>query len=127
ALMTFVNEATKRAEHLRRDQAERFVLALAPFAPHVAEELWSRLGHPGSLAREPWPFPDPRWLASNEVELVVQVNGKLRGRVTVPVDAEQAAVERAAESAEGVVAHLAGKQRVKTILVPGRLVNFVVR
>jgi leucyl-tRNA synthetase len=125
ALMTFVNEATKRPGALTRAQAERFALALAPLAPHVAEELWSRLGHAGSQSAAPWPKADPRYLARDEITLVVQVNGKKRAEVAVPADADRDALAAAArDAAQG---HLAGRQVVKTVVVPGRLVNFVVR
>ena len=125
ALMTFVNEALPRTEHLRHDQAERFVLALSPFAPHVAEELWSRLGHERSLAHVPWPTYDPAHLVEDEIEFVIQVNGKLRGKVRCAKDAEQDAVVEAARAE--VPSWLEDKQVVKTVVVPGRLVNFVVR
>ncbi len=125
AFMTLLNDAAKRPGALTRSQAERFVLALSPFAPHVAEELWSRLGHAGSLAREPWPRVDPRYLIEEELELAVQVNGKVRGNVRVPRAAPQAEIEASARLA--VERWLEGKTPVKTVLVPGRLVNFVVK
>jgi leucyl-tRNA synthetase len=125
ALMTFVNEATKRPGVLTRGQAERFTLALAPFAPHFAEELWSRLGHATSLVRGPWPEPEARYLAQEELTFVVQVNGKRRAEAVVPAGADRDAMEAAALAAAG--AHVAGKELVKTVVVPGRLVNFVVR
>jgi len=125
AMMTFVNEALKRPGALVRDQAERFVLALAPFAPHVGEELWRRLGHPASLAFESWPAVDARYVEEDEFELVVQVLGKVRGRARAPRGATNEELEALAR---GVVAsHLAGKELVKTVVVPDRLVNFVVR
>ena len=124
ALMTFVNEATKRRAALTRGQVERFVLALAPFAPHVAEELWSRLGHAETLAYAPWPRPDERYLVEDEFELVVQVNGKLRARITAPKAADKSQLE---ELARGAAAdHLAGREVKRAVVVPGRLVNFVV-
>jgi leucyl-tRNA synthetase len=125
ALMTFVNDATKAAEHLRRDQAERFVLALSPFAPHLAEELWSRLGHTEALARAAWPTCDPKWLVEDEIEIVVQVNGKVRGRVKVPKDIDKDALGELAKAHTG--SHLEGVTIVKTVVVPGRLVNFVAK
>ena len=125
ALMTFVNEATGRTEHLRRDQGERFVLALSPFAPHLCEELWSRLGHGASLAQAAWPTYDPAYLVEDEVEIVIQVNGKLRAKITCAKDAAKDDVAAAATAA--VPSWLEGKQVVKTVVVPGRLVNFVVK
>jgi leucyl-tRNA synthetase len=123
--MSWLNEASKRPGALTRSQAERFVLALSPFAPHFTEELWSRLGHSKSLAREPWPRVDPRYLVEEEIEYPVQVNGKLRGNVRVPRAASEAEIEAAAR--EAVARWLEEKSVVKTILVAGRLVNFVVR
>jgi leucyl-tRNA synthetase len=125
ALMAFVNEATKRPQALTRGQAERFVLALSPFAPHVAEELWQRLGNPSELSRTPWPTVLEEFLGDEEIEIAVQVQGKLRGTVRVAKDAPQADVERAAR--ESVPQWLAGKELVKTVVVPGRLVNLIVR
>jgi leucyl-tRNA synthetase len=109
-----------------RSVAEPLVLMLAPLCPHVAEELWSRLGHPTSLAHGPFPVADERWLAAESVEYPIQVNGKLRSRVTVPADADGDAVQAAALADEKVAAALAGREPRKVILVPGRLVNLVV-
>jgi leucyl-tRNA synthetase len=125
AFMSFLNEAVKESAALRRDQLERFVLSLAPFAPHVAEELWSRLGHPDLVAIAPWPAYDRAHLVDDEVEYPIQVNGKLRGKVTVARTASAAEVERAAR--EAVAEQLAGKAVVKVVVVPGKLVNFVVK
>jgi leucyl-tRNA synthetase len=105
---------------------EPLVLMVAPLAPHMAEELWSRLGHPGSLAWAPFPEADERWLAEDTVAVAVQVNGKVRSQVTVPADADAAALEAAARADEKIAAQLAGKTVRRVIAVPGRLVNFVV-
>ncbi|MCB9915180.1 MAG: leucine--tRNA ligase [Planctomycetes bacterium] len=124
-MMSFVNEATKRTAALTRSQAERLVLMLSPFAPHVAEELWQRLGHAGSLAHAAWPRLREEFLVEDEVEVVVQVLGKLRGRVKAPAAASQ---DELLELARATVSEqLAGKRVVKEIVVPGKLVNFVVR
>jgi leucyl-tRNA synthetase len=109
-----------------REVAEPLVLMLAPLAPHVAEELWAGLGHDESLAREPFPIADPALLAEDTVEYPVQVNGKVRGRVVVPVDADAGAVEAAALAEARVVAALGGATPRKVIVVPGRMVNVVV-
>ncbi len=124
AMMEFVNEATKRRAALTRSQAERLLCALAPFAPHIAEELWSRLGHEGSISRAPWPLPDPRYLADEEIDLVVQVNGKLRARIRAPRQADRSVLEEL--SREAVGPQLEGKAIQRVVVVPGRLVNFVV-
>jgi leucyl-tRNA synthetase len=125
ALMGFVNEATRRVGALTRGQGERFLLALSPFAPHVADELWTRLGNEGSICLEAWPQVDPAWLEEDSVEIVVQVLGKVRGRVRLPKGASQPEVERAAR--EAVPQWLEGKQLVRTVVVPGKLVNLIVK
>ena len=106
---------------------EPFVLLLSPFAPHLGEELWNLLGHDESLAHEPWPECDESLLVTSTVEVPVQVNGKLRGKVTVATDAPQETIQEAAAADEAVARFLADKTVVKTIVVPGRLVNFVVK
>jgi len=125
AMMTFVNEALKRPGALRRDQAERLVLALAPFAPHVAEELWARLGHAESVARAPWPAADSRYVEDDDFELVVQVLGRVRARTRAPRGADRSELEALGRTA--VAAHLEGHEVLKVVVVPGRLVNFVTR
>jgi leucyl-tRNA synthetase len=127
AMIEFVNLATASGAPLTRSQAERFALTLAPFAPHLAEEVWSRLGHTRSLAYEPWPQVDERMLRDTEIELPVQVNGKLRDRITVPAEAEPKAVESAALSASKVREALEGKTVVKIVVVPRKLVNIVIK
>ena len=105
---------------------EKFLIVLSPFAPHLAEELWARLGHGQSLAYEPWPQADASLLVEDTVEIVVQVNGKVRGRVRVPVAAAQDVVSAAARNEASVAGHLAGKTVRKEIFVAGRLLNIVV-
>jgi leucyl-tRNA synthetase len=109
-----------------RALAETFTLLLAPFAPHIAEEMWERLGHHKSLARRPWPEYDAAKLQESTMELPVQVNGKLRDKVSVPADATEAAILEAAARAEKVVPYLDGKTVRKKLYVPKKLVNFVV-
>jgi leucyl-tRNA synthetase len=102
-------------------------LMLAPLAPHLAEEVWARLGHAESLAYEPFPQPDPAYLVVEEVEIVVQVDGKVRARVKVPAGASEAEHEAAARAGARIAANLDGVDVLKVIVVPGRLVNFVTR
>ena len=109
-----------------REAAEALVLILAPLAPHIAEELWANLGHEQSLAWEAFPEADPTWLAVDEIELPVQVNGKLRGHVTVPADADDDAVQQAALQVERVAAALHGAEVRRVVVVPGRMINFVI-
>ena len=106
---------------------EGLTQVLSPFAPHMCEELWRVLGHAESLAYEPWPAFDESAIKEDTVEVPVQINGKVRGRVVVPAGADQATLEAAARSDEKVAAQLEGKTVVKAIVVPGRMVNFVVK
>ena len=126
AMMEFVN-AVFKAGKFTASQAERFTMVLAPFAPHLAEELWQQLGHTESLAYEPWPAFDPKLVVEDTVEIPVQVNGKLRSVVSVPAGASQEAILEAALADEKVQAAVAGKTVVKKIVVPGKLVNLVVK
>jgi leucyl-tRNA synthetase len=124
-MMEFVNEIAG-VEPRPKSLLRPFVLILSPFAPHLAEELWQLLGGTKSLACEPWPEFDPKLCEDAEVEIPVQINGKLRARVLVPAGSDQAAIQTAASADSRIAELLAGKQIVKTIVVPGRLVNFVV-
>ncbi|MBN2560083.1 MAG: leucine--tRNA ligase [Phycisphaerae bacterium] len=129
AMMAFVNEAY-RAKAIHKGQAERFVLLLSPFAPHVGEELWQRLrgdGWKDSVAYEPWPTFDPGLVVEERIEIPIQVNGKLVGRVTVAKDATQEDVEAAAMADAKVVARIGDKTIMKKIHVRGRLLNIVVK
>jgi leucyl-tRNA synthetase len=106
---------------------ESLVLMLAPFAPHLAAELWEQIGRNDGVLRHPWPKFDEALAREDEIEVPVQINGKLRGLVRVPTDASRDALEAAARADEKVQAALAGKTVVKVIVVPGKLLNFVVR
>jgi leucyl-tRNA synthetase len=99
---------------------------LAPLAPHAAEELWARLGHEESLAWADFPVADPALLVDDTVEVPVQVNGKVRAVISVPADADAAAMEQAARDDARVSAALDGRETKRVVAVPGRLVNFVV-
>ena len=103
------------------------VLLLAPFAPHLAHELWEMVGEKRSLLRAPWPKYDPALAKENEIEIPVQINGKLRSLIVVPVDSAKEVIQDGALSNEKIKAAITGKQIVKLIVVPGKLVNIVVR
>ncbi|MCU1357682.1 MAG: leucyl-tRNA synthetase [Acidimicrobiales bacterium] len=109
-----------------KDIAEPLVLLLAPLAPHIAEELWARLGHESSLTYQDFPVAQEDLLVEDAVEIPVQVNGKVRSRIIVPVAADAAAIETAARDDEKVAALLADATVRKVIAVPGKMVNFVV-
>ncbi len=123
-LMVFARDLEKDAPATRA-LVDPFVLLLAPLAPHLAEELWERLGRPESLASAPWPQADAAFLVSDEIEISVQVAGKLRARVRVPKDADEAAVRAAALGEENVKKHLGASEPRRVIYVPRRLINFV--
>jgi leucyl-tRNA synthetase len=124
AMMEFVNAVTAQ-ESRPRALLEPFVLLLAPYAPHLAEELWERLGHRESLAYQPWPAYDPAWLVEHTVTVVVQVNGKLRDKIEVPAGTAEAELERLALASAKVKEFAAGKSVKKVVVVPGKLVNIV--
>lgn len=126
-LIEYTNHLTKEhRDAVPRAAVEPLVLMLAPLAPHMAEELWLRLGHQTPLAHGPFPVADPTYLVDDTVEYPVQVNGKVRGRVLVAADADQDALKAAALADDKVQAFLAGANPRKVIVVPGRLVNLVV-
>jgi leucyl-tRNA synthetase len=124
-LMVFAREIAK-TDPLPREAAEVFLLLLAPFAPHIAEELWQRLGGSRSLALEAWPEADAALLVEATVTLAVQVNGKRRSEIVVAAGADEASVRAAALADPAVVKHLGGNEPKKVIVVPDRLVNVVV-
>ncbi len=124
-LIEYTNHLTKSGITARA-ALEPLVLMTAPLAPHLAEELWRRLGHDTSLAHGPFPEADERYLVADTVEYPVQVNGKVRGHITVAADADRTELERHALADEKVVAFLAGAAPKKVIVVPGRLVNIVI-
>ncbi len=125
-MMVFVNEMNPQPVKPRAIM-EPFVLLLAPYAPHLAEELWRKLGHAESLAYAPWPEADPRYLVQDMVTVVVQVNGKVRERLEVPAGAGEDEVRQLALASEKVAPWLAGKELVKSVVVPGKLVSLVVK
>ncbi len=124
-LMEFVNFFTQQSVR-PRSVMEPFVLLLSPFAPHISEELWQVLGHGESLAYARWPRYDEQLAKDETVEVPVQIKGKLRALIRVPADIGKEELVQAAKADEKIAALLAGKPIVKTVVVPGRLVNFVV-
>ncbi len=136
AIMILVNEMT--AAEAKMDSGEisaatiaevlrTLVLLLAPFAPFVAAELWEEIGERESVLRQPWPKADAELARESEIEVPVQVNGKLVSVVKLPAGADEEAIKEAALGDEKVAARIAGKTVVKTIVVKGKLVNLVVK
>ncbi len=124
-MMEFVNAATA-AKVVPHAWFEAFVKILAPFAPHLGEEMWHRLGHTESITYAPWPAFDAAKLARDVMTLGVQVNGKLRGEISVPSDADKATILSAAKADAKIAPYLAGKSITKEIYVPGKMVSLVV-
>ncbi|MBJ6363070.1 leucine--tRNA ligase [Paenibacillus sp. GCM10012307] len=124
-LMIFVNEAYK-SDELPRAAMENFVQLLSPVAPHIAEELWNKLGHEGSISYVSWPQYDEAWTVDQEVEIVVQVNGKIVERLSVAADLDEQGLEEKAKESAKVQDAIAGKTIRKVIAVKGKLVNIVV-
>ncbi len=123
-LMVFVNEANK-AKTLTKEQAEGFIKLLAPIAPHIGEEIWQELGHETTITYAAWPTYDERKLVDSEVEIVVQILGKVKARVTISSDATKE--EQLAIAKEAVATEITDKTIVKEIVVPQKLVNLVIR
>ena len=134
AIMELVNELYGVEENIARipasllsDVQRNLVLLLHPFAPYVTSELWEMLGERKDLLRAPWPKYDPALAKEEEIEIPIQVNGKLRSKIVVSADADQNTIQQTAQSDEKLKAAIRGKQIVKVIVVPGKLVNVVVK
>ncbi|MFC5712853.1 leucine--tRNA ligase [Thalassorhabdus alkalitolerans] len=123
-LMVFINEAYKQ-DKLPKEYVEGFVKLLSPVAPHISEELWEKLGNNESIAYQEWPTYEESMLVENEVEIVLQVNGKVRSKTVVPADADRDQMEALAKEDEKIQSAIEGKTIRKVIAVPGKLVNIV--
>lgn len=126
SMMVFVRDVQTADEPVGKSAAEQFCLLLAPYAPHLAEEIWSALGHAETLSYEPWPAADETLLVDDNFMLVLQVGGKRRGELEAPKSASKAELEALARDSDVVKKWLADKEPKRVIVVPGRLVNFVV-
>ena len=127
-LIEYVNYLTKTyPSGAPRDAVEPLVQMVSPLAPHIAEELWSLLGHPETITFEPFPEFAEQWLTDDTVEVPVQINGKVKARIDVATDASKDDLEAAALADDRVAALVDGKTVVKVIAIPGRMVNLVVK
>jgi len=124
AMMIFINHLSKQPI-VPKSVAEKFILLLAPFAPHIAEELWERLGHANTLAYEPWPQYDEKLIKEKEIELAVQVNGKVRDKIVVAADADDEQIKQKALACEKVQKAMAGKEVRKVIVIKPRIVSVI--
>ena len=126
AMMSFVNEVYD-IKAISREQLGVFITLLNPFAPHITEEIWEVMGYPNMLNKTSWPVYDPAKCVDDTIEIAVQVNGKLRGRITLPNGAtEEEAINASTVNSE-IAPQLEGKTIVKKIYVPNKLMNFVVK
>ncbi|MDF5713068.1 MAG: leucine--tRNA ligase [Rhizonema sp. NSF051] len=125
-LRNFLDDVTSKDSSVYAEGIQTLVLLLAPFAPHISEELWHQLGNTESVHTQAWPKFDPAALVADEITLVIQVNGKTRGALQVPAQADKTELEKYALESEVAQRHIEGKVIKKVIVVPGKLVNFVV-
>ncbi len=127
AMMVLVNHLLSLKENVPREAAEKLALMVSPFAPHLGEECWNMLGHETSLAYEPWVEYDEELCIDNTIKMGVQVNGKVRGEIEIPKDADQEAAMAEAMKETKVQNQLDGKDIKKIIFVPGRILNIVAK
>ena len=125
-MMVLINQIQK-AETVSRETAKSFLSLLAPFAPHIAEELWVRMGETPSVAHAPWPTWDASYLQQTQTKIVVQVNGKMRAEILMDLDASKDDILETAKAHERVTSHIEGKTLIKEIYVPGKIVNLVAK
>ena len=123
-MMVFLNEAFKE-EKLYRSNWERFLLVIGPYAPHLAEELWERIGNSPSISKVAWPSWNPEMVKDEEVEIVIQINGKVRSKMMLPADLSRDELEKRAMAQDKVREYIDGKEIRRVIVVPNRLVNIV--
>jgi len=126
AAMEFLNFAEENKDNVGKDTLERMLLLLSPFAPHICEELWERLGNKKSISKQPWPAADPSLIKEETVELIIQINGKLRDKISVPVGTDREKAIELTKSSSEIKKWIEGKEIKKIVFVPNRLLNIVV-
>jgi len=126
-LMELTNILTQDCQTTRPQNLEILLILLSPFAPHMAEELWHQLGHKDSITKQRWPKHDPALIVEDKITIAIQVNGKLRDTIIVPVDMPDEDIKSAAQTSEKTKSHVTGKQIVKIIYIPKKLINIVVK
>ena len=124
--MTMLNEFTK-SKKINRAEYKTFLQLLNPFAPHMTEEIWNQIGEEKEISQTPWPIYDEAKTIDDEIEIPVQINGKVKATVVVPKDADESIVEKATTENEAVSKLLEGKNIVKKIYVKGKIYNIVVK
>jgi leucyl-tRNA synthetase len=128
AFMEFINETSKIQKSFSKDLIEKFLITLAPFAPHITEELWQNvLKNENSIFLESFPSYDEKLTIADEIKIAVQVNGKLRATFQTPAGSDKQELEDKARNIHNINKYIGDKQIVKTIVVPGKIVNFVVK
>jgi leucyl-tRNA synthetase len=125
AFMEFVNFASENKAGLGKDSLERMLILLSPFAPHLAEELWQKLGHNESIFKASWPLYDPELAKEEKINLIVQINGKMRDKIEVVPGISEEEAKSLALSSDKIKGWLKGQEPKKVIFVEGRLVNIV--
>ena len=124
--MEFVNLVQDNKKELGREMIERFLILFSPFASHISEELWNKLGHKNSIMSEKWPQADPKFLREETILLIIQINGRLRDKIEVPADISEDEAKKLTISRENVKKWTQGKEIKKIIFVPNKLINVVV-
>jgi len=126
AFMEFINLTQKHKEEVGKEVIERFLILLSPFAPHLTEELWQRLGRKSSITLEKWPEPNPEFLKEETITLIIQVNGKVRDKIKVKADISEKEAKELAISQEKIKNWIGDKEIKKVVFIPGKLINVVI-
>ena len=126
AIMILINEISKQPKLLEIENWKLIIKLIAPFAPHMAEELWSRLGNKDSIHNQEWPKYDPKLIEEERINLIIQINGKVRDKIEVPSGISEKEASDLVINSEKIKKWLQGQEIKKTIFVPGKLINLVI-